>query len=117
MKNRFIVVLTTTNSIQSAEKIAQILVKEKLAACVNILSKIQSIYCWKEKICNEEEFLMFIKTQKKNYPRLEKRILKLHPYEVPELISIPIEQGNKNYLKWMIHETGLKKNIKRKTKS
>ncbi len=101
MKNKFILVLSTINTLKGAKKIAISLVKEKLAACVNISSAVQSIYSWKEKLCQEKEYLLFIKTQKKLYPRLEKRLKELHPYKVPEIIALPIEKGSSEYLEWV----------------
>jgi periplasmic divalent cation tolerance protein len=104
-KKSFLLVFSTINSIKEAQKIATTLVKEKLAACVNITSKIRSIYSWKGKLCNEDEFLMLIKTRGSLYSRLEKRIRELHPYEVPEVIAVPIEEGSKAYLDWVVENT------------
>ena len=104
-KSKFILILNTTNSLTSAEKIAKTLVHEKLAACVNILPKIKSIYSWKKKICKEEEFLLIIKTSLSLYSKVEKRILEIHPYETPEIIQISIQKGNKSYLNWIFTET------------
>jgi periplasmic divalent cation tolerance protein len=94
------VVLVTTNSQPEAEKIAQTLVELKLAACVNILP-IQSIYSWKEKIHNEPEFQLFIKTDLRHFEALTAKISELHSYEVPEIIALPIVVGSQPYLNWI----------------
>lgn len=101
--------LSTTDSLKSAEKIATTIVKEKLAACVNIVPKIKSVYSWKNKICREEEFLLLIKTRSSLYPKLEKRILEIHPYETPEIIQLPIQKGFAGYLNWIVRETSLER--------
>ncbi len=105
----FILVISTTKSLNSAEKIATTIVKEKLAACVNIVPKIKSVYSWKNKICREEEFLLIIKTRSSLYSKLEKRILEIHPYETPEIIQLPIQRGFAGYLNWIVRETSLER--------
>ena len=99
--SEFIVVLVTCGKKEEAEKIAESLVLERLAACVNIVPAVSSIYFWEGRICNEQELLLIIKTTTIIYARLEKRIKDLHSYEVPEIISIPLEQGSAKYLKWI----------------
>lgn len=101
MKNKFIIVLVTTRDTAEAEKISKILVEEKLAACCNIVDKVRSIYFWEDKVCDENESLILIKTHASNFKKLEKRIHSLHSYEVPEIVAIPVIQGSKEYLKWV----------------
>ncbi len=104
-KSSFIVILCTAPTKALAHKIAKQLVQEKLAACVNISSPIRSIYFWKRKICEEKEFLLFIKSKKSLFSRLKKRVLQSHPYEIPEIIALPILAGNEDYLSWLATQT------------
>lgn len=101
MKNEFFVGLSTTDSENEATEIARALVHEKLAACVNILPNLRSIYRWQDKICDEKEFLLIIKTSAKNLDKIKERIKTIHHYEVPELIFLPIKDGLPDYLSWI----------------
>ena len=96
-----IVVLCTAKSKEEAQDIAKQLVAFKLAACVNIIDQVQSIYSWEGKICEEAEVLMVIKTKKSLFEDLEKAIRTHHSYENPEIIALPIEKGSKPYLSWI----------------
>ena len=100
-----IVVLVTCGSEDEAAKIANVLVEEHLAACVNIISPIRSIYRWEGKIWDEKEWLLVIKTQKVRFEDLEKRVKVLHSYSVPEIISLPITAGSSAYLNWIRDNT------------
>lgn len=95
------VLLTTCPNKKSAKRLARILVKNHLAACVNIVPKIHSIYEWQNKIVEETEFLLVIKTHSEQYAAIEKALLKQHFYEVPELIALSIAQGFPPYLAWI----------------
>lgn len=97
-----IVILCTTNSQESALNIAQTLVKNKLCACVNIIPKVYSVYSWKDKIETDEEYLMLIKTKKDLFEQVNQKIQEIHPYEVPEVISLDITEGSKSYLDWIV---------------
>ena len=101
----YIIILCNTNSKDSAETIATYLIKGNFAACVNIIPKITSIYKWQNKIEKDEEFLMLIKTKKELFNEVKDKINILHPYEVPEIISINISDGNKEYLNWIQSNT------------
>lgn len=105
MNMNYIIILCNTNSIDSAETIATFLVKEKLAACVNIVPKIKSIYTWQNKIEREDEVLMLIKTKQSLFAKVKEKIILLHPYDVPEIISINIQDGAKDYLNWISNNT------------
>ncbi len=94
-------VLTTAGSAEEAKKIAHALVKRKLAACVNIIPQVQSIYRWKEKVEEAEEWLLLIKTTGKAFTQIKDAITELHSYELPECICLAIEGGSAEYLKWI----------------
>jgi len=96
-----IVVLVTCGSEEEGLRIGQTLVEERLAACVNLLSPIRSIYRWEGKICDEKEWLLIIKTKKERFEELEKKVKSLHSYSVPEIIGLPIVVGSSSYLQWL----------------
>lgn len=97
----YIVVLITTPNMNEARKISKTLVEEKLAACCNIVEKVNSIYFWKDKIEDDSESLIIVKTKKDSFPKLVKRVKELHKYTVPEIIAIPIIDGSDSYLSWI----------------
>src|SRR5258706_9977623 len=99
-----IVILVTTGSEAEAETIARALVEERLAACVNILPPIRSIYRWEGKVTDDREWLLVIKTQSQRFAAVEKKIKALHSYQVPEVIALPILQGSTPYLHWLAQE-------------
>ena len=101
-----IVVLVTCGSEEQAANIANSLVEERLAACVNIISPVRSIYRWEGKIWDEKEWMLIIKTQKRRFEELEKRVKSLHSYSVPEIVALPIVEGSSSYLKWVEEMTG-----------
>ena len=101
MPNRYQIILCTCPDKETAEKIAHLLVNDKLAACVNILPGITSIYLWHEQIELTQEHLLLIKSNKGCYQAIEKTIKKHHPYELPEIIAVPIENGSPEYLHWI----------------
>ena len=95
-----ILIITTIPDKESAKIIAKILVEKQLAACVQIFP-IESIYTWKGEICNEEEFVLFIKTKPGLFDKVSAAIKENHKYEVPEIIQIPVTDGLPDYLKWI----------------
>ncbi|MCU0844201.1 MAG: divalent-cation tolerance protein CutA [Spirochaetes bacterium] len=103
---KHIVVCCTTPSREVAVSIAESLIPGRLAACVNIVGGIHSMYTWKGELCREEECLMIIKTRGELFERLRERIASLHPYEVPEIIAMPIVTGHAPYLEWIDESTG-----------
>lgn len=101
----FIVILVTASSEEEAKKIARSLVEKRLVACVNIIKDVQSIFRWKNKVSEEKELLLIIKTRKKLYKNVEEEVKNIHSYEVPEIIALPIIAGSKEYLYWIDSET------------
>ncbi len=101
----YIVIFCTTNNKENAELIGHSLVQEKLAACTNIIPKITSIYSWNNQIVKDEELLLVIKTKKELFDDVKNKILSLHSYDVPEIISIDIKEGSKPYLDWINENT------------
>jgi periplasmic divalent cation tolerance protein len=100
-----VVVLVTCGSEEEALKIANALVEDRLAACVNLVAPIRSVYRWEGKIWDEKEWLLIIKTQKHRFEELEKKVKSLHSYSVPEIISLPITEGSSAYLDWIRENT------------
>jgi len=96
------VVLVTVPNVEVAYSIAKTIVKEKIAACVNVIPKIRSIYTWEEDVCDEPETLMIIKTRRQLFEKLKERVKELHPYDVPEIIALPLVDGIKDYLSWVL---------------
>lgn len=103
--SKFIQVSTAYSNKEDALKISDMLVKEKLCACTQIIGPINSIYWWDDKINNTEEWLCLIKSNKILYSKIEKFLKKSHPYKVPEIICIDIKKGSKEYLDWLKFET------------
>ncbi len=98
--NHQIILCTCPNKL-TAERIAQLLVETKKAACVNILPGITSFYSWEGQVESAQEHLLLIKTHKDYYPVIEATILELHPYDLPEIIAVPLERGLPEYLHWI----------------
>lgn len=101
----YLTVLTNLPDQASAESLALLLVEKRFAACVNILPPVASIYRWQGKIETADEVPLIIKTTGKRYPELEAAIREAHPYEVPEIIAVPIHAGLPDYLQWIDAQT------------
>ena len=99
------IVLCTIDSIKNANELAHNLVKARLAACVNIVSGVTAVYEWENAICEENEYLLIIKTKSDLYKKLETKIKEFHPYEVSEIVSLKIDNGSKSYLDWIEKNT------------
>ena len=102
-----IVVLITAPAEEDAAKMARALVDGRLAACVNIVRGVRSIYRWKGEVCDEPECLMVVKTVSENFEALKSRVREMHPYEVPEIIALPVVKGLGAYLEWVEENTRL----------
>lgn len=96
----FAIVMTSTSSIDEADKIARVLLEKKLAACVQVLP-MRSYYTWKDKLNIENENLLLIKGKRSDYAEIEKCIKENHSYEVPEIIQVLIANGSREYLNWI----------------
>lgn len=96
-----LLVMTTLPDMAGAQALARSIIEESLAACVNILPGIQSIYLWEGKLEKSTEHQLFIKTHEKSYNALETFIHKHHPYQLPEIIALPIQHGLQDYLDWI----------------
>ncbi len=100
-----IVVYVTAGNEEEAVRIAKALVEERLVACANIIPNIRSLYRWKGDLCDEQEVLILLKSVKRHVARIIKRVQELHSYEVPEILSHTISEGNEAYMKWVEDET------------
>lgn len=103
-KTDYCVIFTTTGNVEEADRLAKGLISGKLAGCVQI-QEITSHYSWKGNVQKEKEYLLLIKTRASLYPKIETFILQTHPYEVPELLKIPVEAGFETYLNWINEQT------------
>jgi periplasmic divalent cation tolerance protein len=100
-----LVVLVTAPSAEKAAELARALVEERLAACGNVVPAIRSIYRWEGKVQDEAEALLVLKTTRGRFEALRERVLALHPYDVPEVLGLPVEAGSAPYLAWLAEAT------------
>ncbi len=105
MSLNYLLVTCSCPSQAVSQQMAQALVDQRLAACVSITAPVTSTYRWEGKTETIEEILLLIKTQSACYPALEKAIQALHPYELPEIIAVPLERGERQYLNWIDQNT------------
>ena len=96
-----IIVLITAGSEEEAHKVAELLTNEKKAACVNILPGVDSLFWWEGKIDSARESLLLVKTRASLFPEIVELVKRMHSYEVPEIIALPIIAGSEDYLKWL----------------
>ncbi len=101
----FIVVFVTVPSMKTGRKIAKELLSKRVAGCINILGRLDSFFWWKEKIDKAKECLLIIKTKKSLFSKLKKIVESLHPYDVPEVIALPLVDINDKYASWLREET------------
>ena len=97
----YVIAYVTTKNIAEARKIGEMVVRERLAACANIIPSMESIYCWKGKIEKEKESVLLLKTKKSLAGKLIKRVKELHSYDIPCVDIIPVTDGNPDYFKWI----------------
>ena len=97
-----IVVLMTAASFEEAERIAEMLVSQRLAACVQVLPEMQSLYFWKGEVQRDREVLIIAKTVRANFAALEQQVRAMHSYETPEIVALPIVAGSTRYLEWLV---------------
>ncbi|MCC6141875.1 MAG: divalent-cation tolerance protein CutA [Nitrospira sp.] len=107
-KSEPIIVLVTAPGLREGSRISKEIVTSRLAACVNIISGVQSLYRWNGKIVQEKEVMLIMKTTRRRYRKLEQKIKQLHPYEVPEVIAIPLIRGLPQYIEWVEREVANK---------
>jgi len=101
LEETYIVVIVTTASKQEAERIAELLINERLIACANIIGPVSSIFHWSGKIEHTEEYLMLLKSRKSLFDNLAETVKALHSYEVPEILVLPVIGGSEAYLDWL----------------
>lgn len=105
MTTEYIIVFITAPNEEEAAGIGHTIIEERLAACVNIIRPVRSIYRWQGRVEDEQEILMIVKTRKSLFERLQKRVKELHSYAVSEIIGLPVSEGSKQYLDWLGQET------------
>ena len=100
-----VMIWVTASSPDEAGRIGKTMVKEKLAACANILPGVYSVFIWKDALCEERECLLILKTRESCVIQLVEKIKSLHSYEVPEIIVLPVSDGSKEYIEWIMDAT------------
>jgi periplasmic divalent cation tolerance protein len=100
-----VLVLITVPSREEAEKIARRVVEDRLAACVNIIPQVRSLFSWEGKLSQEDEVLLVVKSRRSRFPELAGTVKELHSYSVPEIIAIPVLEGTADYLQWIVDVT------------
>jgi periplasmic divalent cation tolerance protein len=101
---KYILILCTINDLGKAKEILEKLLKDRLIACSNIISQVTSLYHWEGKICEDSEYLMVLKSRSDLFEEIKDTISELHPYTIPEIISVDIKDGSKSYLDWLQSE-------------
>jgi len=104
--SEYVVILVTAASAEQGRRMGRALVEERLAACANVIPGLISIFRWQERVQEEAEVLVVIKSRADLFPALERRVRELHDYEVPEILALPVEQGSRPYLDWLRDQTG-----------
>ncbi len=97
----YVLILSTVSKIEDAQTIANHLVSNSMAACVNFIPNLESVYKWKNQVCKENEFLLMIKTTANKETNVYDSLSEIHPYDTPEIITLPIQNGSKDYLDWI----------------
>ncbi|HET7307824.1 MAG TPA: divalent-cation tolerance protein CutA [Gammaproteobacteria bacterium] len=105
MTSELLTLFCTCPDAACAEGIAKTLVEERLAACVNLVPGLHSFYRWEDRVRDDSEVLLIVKTARERFKAVEARIGELHPYELPELVAVPITTGNARYLAWLRNES------------
>jgi len=99
--SEFIVVFVTVGSVDEGERLAEALVEDRLAACVNRVKAVRSVYRWQGKIERSDEELLIVKTRRDLFAQVQEKVQRLHSYAVPEIIALPILAGSESYLRWL----------------
>ncbi|UCE39987.1 MAG: divalent-cation tolerance protein CutA [Candidatus Aminicenantes bacterium] len=102
---KYLLVITTVPDAEVGQIVAEKIIQERLAACVTLSAPSQSLYWWQGKITQDQEHILFVKTKKEAYRKLEEKIRQFHPYDFPEIIALPVFAGSKDYLNWIDDET------------
>lgn len=105
MNNDFLIVLITAPTLESARQIAHLLVEKRLVACVNLLPGVTSIYRWEGRVQEEAEVLLICKTRRARLVALQEEVKTVHPYQVPEILALPLVAGLETYLSWLEEST------------
>ena len=100
----YLLVTTTVDSREAADQIAEQLVRKRLAACAQVGGPVSSTYWWQQKVESAQEWLCLLKTARRCYDKLESELRELHPYDVPQIIAVPIAEGSQAYLHWLHEE-------------
>ncbi len=112
VESSFVVVVVTAGSREEARRIADTLVSHRKAACVNIVPRVESLYWWQGAVETDEESLLLVKTRRELFPEIVDLVRGVHSYEVPEIIALPVIEGNADYLAWINKETEMGKEVK-----